>query len=161
MAPVAVDPALGEPAAADLAIGPGPDATAAGARPPGRLQSLAETARDYAKASAAENTRRAYGSDWRHFSGWARRHGLPALPPDPQILGLYVAACASGAITGKPDSVATLERRIRRCGGISHSAAKNSTAPTATSPPSSPASAAPRDGRRSRKKPSCPRISWR
>jgi integrase len=42
----------------------------------------------------------------------ARRHGLPALPPDPQILGLYVAACASGAITGKPDSVATLERRI-------------------------------------------------
>ena len=58
------------------------------------------------------NTRKAYGSDWRHFSGWARRHGLPALPPDPQVLGLYVAACASGAITGKPDSVATLERRI-------------------------------------------------
>ena len=66
----------------------------------------------YAKASSSENTRNAYGSDWRHFSGWARRHGLPALPSDPQVLGLYVAACASGAITGKPDSVATLERRI-------------------------------------------------
>ena len=64
------------------------------------------------KPPASENTRKAYGSDWRHFSGWARRHGLPALPPDPQILGLYVAACASGATTGKPDSVATLERRI-------------------------------------------------
>ena len=87
-------------------------ASGLGARLPGRLQNLAETARDYAKASSSENTRKAYGSDWRHFSGWARRHGLPALPPDPQILGLYVAACASGAITGKPDSVATLERRI-------------------------------------------------
>src|SRR5271154_189578 len=90
---------------------PGPH-PAAGARLPGQRQNLAEPARDYAQASASENTRKAYGSDWRHFSGWARRHGLPALPPDPQILGLYVAACASGATTGKPDSVATLERRI-------------------------------------------------
>jgi integrase len=101
-----------EPTAANRAIGPAPDPAAGSARLPGRLQNLAETARDYAKASSAENTRKAYGSDWRHFSGWARRHGLPALPPDPQILGLYVAACASGAMTGKSDSVATLERRI-------------------------------------------------
>jgi hypothetical protein len=100
-----------EPTAANRAIDPAPH-PAAGARLPGQLQNLAETARDYAQASASENTRKAYGSDWRHFSGWARRHGLPALPPDPQVLGLYVAACASGAITGKPDSVATLERRI-------------------------------------------------
>ena len=109
--PQAGDPALAEPAAANRAVGSAPH-PAAGARLPGQLQNLAETARDYAKASASENTRKAYGSDWRHFSGWARRHGLPALPPDPQILGLYVAACASGAMTGKPDSVATLERRI-------------------------------------------------
>jgi integrase len=101
-----------EPTAANRAIDPAPDAAAAGARLPTHLQNLAETARDYAKASASENTRTAYGSDWRHFSGWARRHGLAALPPDPRVLGLYVAACASGATTGKPDSVATLERRI-------------------------------------------------
>jgi integrase len=109
--PEAGDPAAAEPAAANRAVGPAPHPAAA-ARLPGQLQNLAETARDYAQASASENTRKAYGSDWRHFSGWARRHGLSALPPDPQVLGLYVAACASGAITGKPDSVTTLERRI-------------------------------------------------
>jgi len=109
--PEAGDPAAAEPAAANRAVGSAPH-PAAGARLPGRLQNLAETARDYAQASSADNTRKAYGSDWRHFSGWARRHGLPALPPDPQILGLYIAACASGTTTGKPDSVATLERRI-------------------------------------------------
>src|SRR5277367_655947 len=83
-----------------------------GAYAPAHLVTLAETARDYAEASSSANTRKAYGSDWRHYAGWARRHGLPALPPDPRVLGLYVAACASGAMTGKPDSVATLERRI-------------------------------------------------
>ena len=37
----------------------------------------------------------------------------PALPPDPQVIGLYIAACASGASTGrKPSSVATIERRL-------------------------------------------------
>jgi len=78
----------------------------------GRLEGLAETARDYAKASSSENTRKAYASDWRHYTGWARRHGLAALPPDPRVLGLYIAACASGAMTGKPSSVATIERRL-------------------------------------------------
>src|SRR5271170_2459253 len=84
-APEAGDPAPAEPAAANRAVDPAPH-PAAGARLPGQLQNLAETARDYAKASASENTRKAYGSDWRHFSGWARRHGLPALPPDLQVL---------------------------------------------------------------------------
>jgi integrase len=79
---------------------------------PTHLRDLAETARDYAKASSSENTRKAYASDWRHYTGWARRHGLAALPPDPQVIGLYVAACASGAMTGKPGSVATIERRL-------------------------------------------------
>ena len=105
------DPTTADGRPGNRAVGSAPDA-AAGARLPVHLQNLAETARDYAKASSADNTRKAYGSDWRHFSGWARRHGLPALPPDPQILGLYVAACASGTTAGKPASVATLERRI-------------------------------------------------
>jgi len=86
--------------------------SAARAALPGRLRRLAETARDYAKAAASENTRRAYASDWRHFNGWTRRHGLTALPPDAQTIGLYIAACASGAPSGKPASVATIERRL-------------------------------------------------
>ena len=87
------------------------DSAARGALP-GRLRRLAETARDYAKAAASENTRRAYASDWRHFNGWTRRHGLTALPPDAQTIGLYIAACASGSTTTKPASVATIERRL-------------------------------------------------
>jgi len=79
---------------------------------PERLGPLADIAREYAKASSSDNTRKAYASDWRHYTGWARRHGLPAMPPDPQILGLYIAACASGVMTGKASSVATIERRM-------------------------------------------------
>ncbi len=79
---------------------------------PTHLRDLAETARDYAKASSSENTRRAYASDWRHYTGWARRLGLPALPANPQTIGLYIAACASGAASGKPGCVATIERRL-------------------------------------------------
>ena len=117
--------------AANRAVGAAPD-PAAGARLPGPLQNLAETARDYAKASSSDNTRKAYGSDWRHFSGWARRHGLPALPPDPQILGLYVAACASGAIDAENPSGRHPGAADSALHGISRSAAKHSTAPTAS-----------------------------
>src|ERR1700677_1690001 len=83
-----------------------------GANAPAHLVTLAETARDYAEASSSANTRRAYASDWRHYLAWTRRHAFPALPPDPQVLGLYIAACASGAIAGNPCSVRTIERRL-------------------------------------------------
>jgi integrase len=81
---------------------------------PAHLEPLTERARDYAKASSAENTQRAYASDWRQFTSWCRRQGLEALPPDPQVIGLYITACASGAATGdqKPSSVSTIERRL-------------------------------------------------
>jgi integrase len=79
---------------------------------PARLGSLTEKARDYAKASA--NTQRAYAADWKHYSAWCRRAQLAALPPDPQVIGLYVAAQASGAAAGdrKPSSVGTIARRL-------------------------------------------------
>jgi integrase len=81
---------------------------------PARLIGLADKARDYAKAAGAANTRRAYAADWRHFTSWCRRQGLAALPPDPQIVGLYITACASATTTAdrKPSSVGTIERRL-------------------------------------------------
>jgi len=79
---------------------------------PSRLAPLAETARDYARAATSQNTNRAYAADWRHYCAWARRQNLPALPPDPQVLGLYIAACASGAAGPKPCSVGAIERRL-------------------------------------------------
>src|SRR5271166_5282671 len=52
-------------------------------------------------------------ADRRDYCAWARRQNLPALPPDPQVLGLYIAACASGAAGPKPkNSVGTIERRL-------------------------------------------------
>lgn len=84
-------------------------------RLPAHLERLAERARDYAKASSSDNTRRAYAADWRHFTAWRRRQRLDDAPlPDPQVVGLYIAACASGSATtsGRPDKVSTIERRL-------------------------------------------------
>ncbi|WP_394713671.1 site-specific integrase [uncultured Roseibium sp.] len=81
---------------------------------PTHLDALAGRARDYAEAASSANTRRAYAADWKHFAGWCRRQGIEMLPPDPQVVGLYIAACASGAVTGdkKPNTVSTIERRL-------------------------------------------------
>lgn len=81
---------------------------------PAHLEQLAERARGYVKAASSDNTRRAYSSDWTHFTGWCRRQALAPLPPNPQTVGLYITACASGAATAnrKPNTVTTIERRL-------------------------------------------------
>jgi len=77
---------------------------------PSRLAPLVETAQTYARAAAAESTRRAYAADWRDYLGWRIRQALEARPlADPETVGLYVAALASGP--GRR-SVATIERRL-------------------------------------------------
>jgi integrase len=89
-------------------------AVASGAHLPAHLEQLADRARDYVEAASSANTRRAYAADWKHFAAWARRQGLDILSPDPQIVGLYITACAAGkaAAGGKASSVATIERRL-------------------------------------------------
>ncbi|MEI9402620.1 site-specific integrase [Mesorhizobium argentiipisi] len=85
-------------------------------RLPAHLDALADRARDYVAAASSANTRRAYASDWKHFCAWARRQHLDVLPPDPQTVGLYITALASGSATGaaagRKKSVATIERRL-------------------------------------------------
>lgn len=83
-------------------------------RLPAHLDALAGRARDYLEAASSANTRRAYAADWKHFASWCRRQGVEMFPPDPQIVGLYVTAQASGTATGdkKPNSVSTIERRL-------------------------------------------------
>ena len=76
----------------------------------GRLASLAETAKAYARAAQADNTRRAYAADWKMFASWLRRQGLSETPPDPEAVGLYLAAQVERG--GAELSVATLERRL-------------------------------------------------
>jgi len=82
--------------------------------PPTHLVGLADRARGYVEAASSANTRKAYASDWKHFSSWCRRSGLTPLPPHPQTVGLYITACASGAAERgmKANSVSTIERRL-------------------------------------------------
>ena len=85
------------------------------ASPPlSHLAPLIDRARDYVEAASSANTRRAYASDWKHFVGWCRRNGVSATSGDPQTVGLYITALASGEATANrcPAAVATIERRL-------------------------------------------------
>ncbi len=92
--------------------------TAQDAPLPARLRDLTERARGYVEAASSANTRKAYASDWKHFAAWCRRQNLSPLPPDPQVVGLYITACASGAAGrgGKANTVSTIERRLSAIG---------------------------------------------
>ena len=83
---------------------------------PAHLEGLVETAKDYARGAKAASTQRAYAADWQHYTAWCRRHDLDPLPPDPQTVGLYLAALASNAAGKKPKGVRTIERRLSAIG---------------------------------------------
>jgi hypothetical protein len=89
------------------APGPGPEV-------PAHLEKLVETAKDHARGAKAAATQRAYAADWRHYTAWCRRKELEPLPPDPQVVGLYLAASASEppAPGKKPSAGRTIERRL-------------------------------------------------
>jgi integrase len=78
----------------------------------GSLDRLVDTARDYARQATAENTTKAYAKDWAHFTSWCRRRGAKALPPSPELIGLYIANCASPDTKAPAISVSTIERRL-------------------------------------------------
>ena len=62
--------------------------------------------REYAEASRAPNTWRAYQADLRHFAAWCTEHGLEPLPAAATTVAAYLADH-----TGQL-STATLERRL-------------------------------------------------
>ena len=78
----------------------------------GTLDRLVETAKDYARQALGENTNAAYKADWAHFSSWCRRRGTDPIPPQSELIGLYIAECASPTPPAKPLTVATIERRL-------------------------------------------------
>jgi len=70
------------------------------------VTTAASQAEHYFRASQAENTRRAYAADWRHFLGWCKAAGRGSLPAVPETLVLYLSALAQTAKTS------TLTRRV-------------------------------------------------
>jgi len=78
----------------------------------GALDRLVENARDYAKASTAENTNKAYAADWKHFARWCRLKGTDPLPPSPEMIGLYLTDLAAPSNGSPALSVSTIDRRL-------------------------------------------------
>lgn len=78
------------------------------------VEALARKAQDYARGARAANTNRAYAGDWRHFTEWCAKTGVPPMPANPQVIGLYLSALAAPAGKGNTvgRSVATIERRL-------------------------------------------------
>ncbi len=78
----------------------------------GTLDRLVDTARDYARSAAADNTLKAYAKDWAHFARWCRMTGAEPLPPSAEMIGLYLADLASGSGPSPALSVSTIDRRL-------------------------------------------------
>jgi integrase len=71
-----------------------------------RLAELVERAQEFARGARAENTLRAYRSDWRDFENWCRERNLVSCPASPHTVALYLTAL-SGI-----HKVSTLTRRL-------------------------------------------------
>ena len=65
-----------------------------------------EQAREFIKASKAENTLRGYRSDWRAFCAWCEGHGVCPLPAAPDTVAAYSAECAGHLKVG------SIQRRL-------------------------------------------------
>ncbi len=76
------------------------------------LDRLVDTARDYARAAASDNTLKASAKDWAHFARWCRMKGAEPQPPSPEMIGLYLGDLASGSGPSLALSVSTIERRL-------------------------------------------------
>ena len=70
------------------------------------LKSLHEETLNNLKSSKANNTLRAYKSDFRDFGAFCAKHGLDSLPTDPKIVSLYLTNLS------KNSKMSTLKRRL-------------------------------------------------
>lgn len=73
------------------AIAPESPQTQSGSGELARAQALAL---HFARNAKAKNTLRAYESAWRDFQAWCARIGAPPVPPNPQLVALYLAHAA-------------------------------------------------------------------
>lgn len=70
------------------------------------LAEVRKTAAEFLQASRADNTVRAYRSDWADFEQWCRQQNLAAFPADPQTVALYLAS-----LPGRGLKASTIKRR--------------------------------------------------
>lgn len=70
------------------------------------LKILEESARQYARRSLSDNTRRGYASDWSDFQFWCKRVNKKALPASPDTVALYLTKMSRHL------KVSSLKRRV-------------------------------------------------
>jgi len=70
------------------------------------LKSLHEETINNLKSSKANNTLRAYKSDFKDFGAFCAKHGLNSLPTEPKIVSLYLTYLS------KNSKISTLRRRL-------------------------------------------------
>ena len=70
------------------------------------IKSLHETTLNNLKSSKANNTLRAYKSDFRDFGAFCSKHGFKSLPSEPKIVSLYITHLS------KNSKISTLRRRL-------------------------------------------------
>ena len=70
------------------------------------LKSLHEATLNNLKSSKANNTLRAYKSDFKDFAAFCVKHGLNSLPSEPKIVSLYLTHLS------KNSKISTLRRRL-------------------------------------------------
>ena len=70
------------------------------------LKSLHEATLNNLKSSKANNTLRAYKSDFKDFGAFCVKHGLKSLPSEPKIVSLYLTHLS------KNSKISTLRRRL-------------------------------------------------
>jgi site-specific recombinase XerD len=70
------------------------------------LKSLHEATLNNLKSSKANNTLRAYKSDFKDFGLFCAKHGFKSLPSEPKIVSLYITHLS------KNSKISTLRRRI-------------------------------------------------
>jgi len=76
---------------------------------PGRelaLDGAVSKAQELLRHSLAQNTRRAYAADWRHFSSWCQANHRIPLPALPETVALYLTSLSEG------HKASTLTRRM-------------------------------------------------
>jgi integrase len=65
-----------------------------------------DQAREYIRASKAENTLRGYRADWRAFCQWCEGERIAPLPAAPETVAAYIAGCAGRLKVG------SIQRRL-------------------------------------------------
>ena len=77
------------------------------------IKALHEETLNNLKNSKANNTIRAYKSDFRDFGGFCAKNGLKSLPADPKVVSLYMTYLST-----KDAKMSTLRRRLVSIGVI-------------------------------------------